>query len=91
MCPTHSEAKRNQLSEFGAEKGYCKALQGDLVAHDLKSLELPEGFQQNVFKSRVGARVGGGRVTGYVINSGTILCVVVRLHGGVTELNIISP
>ena len=58
MCPTHSEAKQNAMSEFEAEKGYCKVMQGDLVAHDLKSLELPEVFQQSAFKSQVGVRVG---------------------------------
>jgi len=38
MCPTHSEAKQNEMSEFGAEKGCCKVMQGEVVAHDLKSL-----------------------------------------------------
>ena len=34
-------------------KVYCRATQGDEVAHALKSLKLPEGFQQSIFKGQV--------------------------------------
>ena len=31
--PDHKVTKRTGTSEFGAEKGYCKVVQGELVAH----------------------------------------------------------
>ena len=50
-------------------KVYCKAMKGDEVAHALKSLELPEGFQQSIFKGQV---IGAG-LSGYVISLRTVL------------------
>ena len=44
-------------------------MQGDKVAHALKSLELPKGFWQSIFKSQVESE----GVTEYVIRSCTIL------------------
>ena len=41
----------NKLKHQSLEqrKVYCKTLQGYKVAHALKSLELPEEFQQSIF------------------------------------------
>ena len=44
-------------------------MKGDEVAHALKSLELPEGFQQSIFKGQV---IGAG-LSGYVISLRTVL------------------
>ena len=37
ICLTRSEAKQAETLEFGAENVYFRALQGDKVAHALKS------------------------------------------------------
>ena len=51
-----NKLKRRSLEQ---RKVYFKAMQGDEVAHALKSLELSEGFRQSIFKDR---ESGGGRV-----------------------------
>ena len=53
MCPTHSQAKQTETSEFVEEKGHAR--RG--LAHALKSPELPDGFRQSTFKSQVGLRL----------------------------------
>ena len=59
----------NKLKRWSLEqrKVYCRAMQGDEAPHALKSLKLPEGFRQSIFKGQV--REG---VTGYVIS----LCMI---------------
>ena len=47
---------------------YCRAMQGDEVAHALKSFMLLEGFRQSILKDR-----RSGDVSGYLISSCTIL------------------
>ena len=36
VCLMHSEAKEMEMSEFGAEKGYCRTKQEERVAHAQK-------------------------------------------------------
>ena len=55
---TQSEAKLKYWS-LEQRKVYCRAMQGDEVAHALKSPELPEGFRQNIFKGQVRGRGHG--------------------------------
>ena len=58
VCPTHSEAKQTEMSEFGAEKGL---LQGPCKENRwlmLKRPELPNGFQGRSFYMQ---NWGGGR------------------------------
>ena len=53
---TQCTVRPNKLKHRSLEQRnvYCKAMQGDEVAHALKSLGLPEGFQQSTFKGQVG-------------------------------------
>ena len=41
-----------KLSELVADKGLLQGQAGRWVARALKSLELPEGFRQSIFKSQ---------------------------------------
>ena len=68
--PLNIFKKKIYLFILEQRKVYCKAMQGDEVAHALKSLELPEGFWQSIFKSQVAGGRGGAR---YMIRSCTIL------------------
>ena len=45
----------NKLKHRGLvqRKVYCRAIQGEQVAHAQKTPELPEGFQQSIFKGQV--------------------------------------
>ena len=53
MCPTHSEAKQTETSEFGAEKGLLQGQAKSRVGCTPQIPELPEGFQQSIFKGKV--------------------------------------
>ena len=57
MCPMHSEAKEKCWS-LERRKVYCRAIQGRQVTHDPTNPELPQMFQQNIFKSKVRGRGG---------------------------------
>ena len=46
MCPTHSEVKQTEMSEFGAEKDLFQGHTRRGMSHALKSPEFPEGFLQ---------------------------------------------
>ena len=63
--------KLNKLKRRSLEqrKVYCKAMQEDEVAHALKSLELPEGFWQSIFK---GQEKGDRRVRDQLVHSSLI-------------------
>ena len=53
MSLTHTEVKQTEISEFGAEKCFLRAMQGNEVAHALKrSPELPEGFWQSILRAK---------------------------------------
>ena len=54
MCPTHSEAKQTEMSEFRAEKALLQDHTWRWVAPAITSPKLPKGFRQNTFKSQVG-------------------------------------
>ena len=60
MC-AQCTVRPNKLKCWRLEqrKVYCKAMQGDKVAHALESLKLPKGFWQSTFKSQM--REGGQR------------------------------
>ena len=60
-----NKLKRRSLEQ---RKVYRKPVQGDEVAHALKSLELLEGFRQSILKGQE-----WGWVAGYVISLCTIL------------------
>ena len=56
MCPTHSEAKQTKMSRVWSleqRKVYCRAMLGERVASAQKTPELPETFQQSLFKGQV--------------------------------------
>ena len=55
VCLTHSRPSTSKTSDPGAERVYCKGLQ-EMVAHTLKSPELPQGCQQSTFQSPVRQR-----------------------------------
>ena len=80
----------NKLKRRSLEprKVYCKAMQGDEVAHALKSLEVPEEFRQSIFKGQDGRGRSQGTRSACAQFSD---CLVVRQQGGVTGANIISP
>ena len=63
----------NKLKRWSLEqrKVCCKAMQGDEVAHALKSLELPKRFQQSIFKSQV--REGDCRVCDQILHNSMIV------------------
>ena len=59
VCPTHSEAKQTEMSEFGAENGFIAGPSKENGwPMPPKTPQLPEGFQQRIFKDKVG---GGGQ------------------------------
>ena len=51
MCPIHSEVKQTESQSLEQRNIYFRAMQGDEVAHALKSLGLPEGFWQIILKA----------------------------------------
>ena len=53
MCQIHSEAQKTETSEFGAEEGLLQSHARREVDHALKSLELPKGFWQSIYKGQV--------------------------------------
>ena len=60
VCLMHSEAKQTKTSEFGAEKsllqGPCKENRWLM----LERLQLPDGFQGNVFIGKISGGGGDG-------------------------------
>ena len=46
MCPTHSEVKQTEMSEFGAEKVLVRSHARRGMAYARKSPKFPEGFLQ---------------------------------------------
>ena len=53
-CAGHTvKANITKTSEFGAEKGYCRAMQRDRWLMPKKNSQLPEGFQQSIFQGKM--------------------------------------
>ena len=49
VCLRHSEARQTEILEFGV---YCRAMK-ERGGSCPKKLQLPKGFQQNIFKGQV--------------------------------------
>ena len=60
-----------EMLEFGAERGLLQSRARRWAAYPLQNPELPEGFQQSIFKGQM-----RGAVTGYVIPSFPVLSLV---------------
>ena len=52
VCLIHSEAKQTKMLEFGAEKDLMQGWARRTGSLCSEYLELPEGFQQSIFKSQ---------------------------------------
>ena len=65
-----SEARQSEMLELGAEKGLLQGHARRWVASTLRTSELPKGFQQSTFKSRV--RDAGHRVCDQTVHNSQI-------------------
>ena len=63
----HSEAKQTERQSLEQRKVYCRAKQGEWVAHAQKTPKLLKGFQQNIFKGQV--REGRPRLCDQLMHS----------------------
>ena len=60
MCPTHSEAKQTEMSEFGAEEDLLQGKQGEQAVHAQKDqLNSPVAFMEEFLKTAFGLRAPG--------------------------------
>ena len=60
MCPTHSEAKQTEMSEFGAEEDLLQGKQGEQAVHAQKDqLNSPVAFMEEFLQTAFGLRAQG--------------------------------
>ena len=52
VCPTHSEPKQTEMSEFGAQKGLLQGPARKTGGSYSNYPELPAGFQKSILKAR---------------------------------------
>lgn len=57
LCWTHSKTKQHQNMSLEQRKVYCRAMQESVACALQNLLELLEGFQQSIFRGKMGEGV----------------------------------